>query len=66
MTVFNPIAKCHRSKPLAKIHEIHEKEKKVKYAPRVIDIERSHRWFFRAMEVWVGNVPTSTNDWLKN
>ena len=37
--VFNPIAKCHRSKPLAKIHESHEKEKKVKYAKRVIEIE---------------------------
>ena len=37
--VFNPLAKCHRSKPLAKIHEIHEKEKKTKYAARVIEIE---------------------------
>ena len=37
--VFNPLAKCHRSKPLAKVHEIHEKEKKVKYARRVIEIE---------------------------
>ena len=37
--VFNPLAKCHRSKPLAKIHEINEKEKKVKYAARVIEIE---------------------------
>ena len=37
--VFNPLAKCHRSKPLAKIHESHEKEKKVKYAARVLEIE---------------------------
>ena len=37
--VFNPLAKCHRSKPLAKIHEMHEKEKKVKYAARVTEIE---------------------------
>ena len=37
--VFNPLAKCHRSKPLAKIHEAHEKEKKVKYAARVLEIE---------------------------
>ena len=37
--VFNPLAKCHRTKPLAKIHEVHEKEKKVKYATRVIEIE---------------------------
>ena len=37
--VFNPIAKCHRSKPLAKVHENHEKEKKVKYANRVLEVE---------------------------
>ena len=59
--VFNPIAKCHRSKPLAKIHESHEKEKKVKYAKRVIEIE--HGTFTPlVMEVWVGNVPTSIKD----
>ena len=37
--VFNPLVKCHCSKPLAKIHESHEKEKKVKYAARVLEIE---------------------------
>ena len=37
--VFNPLAKCHHTKPLAKIHEVHEKEKNVKYATRVIEIE---------------------------
>ena len=37
--VFNPLAKCHRSKPLAKIHEMHEKEEKVKYATGVTEIE---------------------------
>ena len=37
--VFNPLAKCHRSQPLTKIHGVHEKEKKVKYATRVIEIE---------------------------
>ena len=37
--VFNPLAKCHRTKDLVKVHEIHEKEKKRKYAQRVIDVE---------------------------
>ena len=37
--VFNPLTKCHRSKPLAKIHEINENEKKVKYGARVLEIE---------------------------
>ena len=38
--VFNPLAKCHRSKPLTKVHEIHEKEKKVKYAYRVLEVDQ--------------------------
>ena len=38
--VFNPLAKCHRSKPLTKVHEMHEKEKKVKYATRVLEVEQ--------------------------
>ena len=38
--VFNPLAKCHRSKPLTKVHEIHEKEKKVKYANRVLEVDQ--------------------------
>ena len=37
--VFNPLAKCHRNKTLAKCHETHEKEKKVKYAGRVVQVE---------------------------
>ena len=41
--VFNPLTKCHRSKPLAKIHEINENEKKVKYGARVLEME--HRTF---------------------
>ena len=38
--VFNPLAKCHRSKTLSKIHEMHEKEKKTKYAARVLEVEQ--------------------------
>ena len=38
--VFNPLAKCHRSKPLAKVHQIHEKEKKTKYANRVLEVDQ--------------------------
>ena len=38
--VFNPLAKCHRSKSLSKVHEIHEKEKKVKYATRVLEVDQ--------------------------
>ena len=30
--VFNPLTKCHHTKTLAKVHELNEKEKKVKYA----------------------------------
>ena len=37
--VFNPLTKCHRSKSLSKVHEINEKEKKVKYAARIIEVE---------------------------
>ena len=37
--VFNPLAKCYCKNSLAKIHEKHEKEKKVKYATRVIEVE---------------------------
>ena len=37
--VFNPLAKCYRNKSLAKIHETNEKEKKVKYAQRIIEVE---------------------------
>ncbi len=37
--VFNPLAKCHRNKTLTKCHEMHEKEKKVKYAARVVEVE---------------------------
>ena len=37
--VFNPLAKCYRKNSLAKIHEKHEKEKKIKYAKRVIEVE---------------------------
>ena len=37
--VFNPLAKCYRNKSLAKCHEAHEKEKKVKYAARVVEVE---------------------------
>ena len=37
--VFNPLTKCHRTKTLAKVHELNEKEKKVKYAARVVDVE---------------------------
>ena len=37
--VFNPLAKYPRTKPLAKIHEVHKKEKKVKYVTCVIEIE---------------------------
>ena len=37
--VFNPLAKCHRTKTLAKVHEINEKEKKIKYAQRVLQVE---------------------------
>merc|ERR1711928_8583 len=34
------LAKCHRSKPLTKVHEINEKEKKVKYAKRVLEVDQ--------------------------
>ena len=37
--VFNPLAKCQRTNQLAKIHKKHMKEKKVKYATRVIEVE---------------------------
>ena len=37
--VFNPLAKCYRNKSLAKIHEMNENEKKIKYGRRIIDIE---------------------------
>ena len=37
--VFNPLAKCYRNKSLAKIHEVNENEKKIKYGRRIIDIE---------------------------
>ena len=37
--VFNPLTKCHRTKTLAKVHEQNEKEKKVKYAARITQIE---------------------------
>ena len=37
--VFNPLAKCYRNKSLAKMHETNEKEKKIKYAARVIEVE---------------------------
>ena len=37
--VFNPLTKCHRTKPIAKVHEQNEKEKKVKYAERVTEVE---------------------------
>ena len=40
--VFNPLAKCYRKNPLAKIHEKHEKEKKIKYAERVIGAWEFH------------------------
>ena len=39
--VFNPLARCHRSKPLAKVHKLNEKEKKVKYAQRVVEVEHA-------------------------
>ena len=39
--VFNPLTKCYRTRALAKVHEQHEKEKKVKYADKVIDIENA-------------------------
>ena len=37
--VFNPLAKCHRNKPITKVHEQNEKEKKVKYAARITEVE---------------------------
>ena len=37
--VFNPLTKCYRTKTLAKVHELNEKEKKVKYAARVVEVE---------------------------
>ena len=37
--VFNPLTKCHRNKPITKVHEINEKEKKVKYAARITQVE---------------------------
>ena len=37
--VFNPLTKCHRTKPIAKVHELNEKEKKVKYAARITQVE---------------------------
>ena len=37
--VFNPLTKCHRTKPVAKVHELNEKEKKVKYAARITQVE---------------------------
>ena len=39
--VFNPLTKCYRTKALAKVHEQHEKEKKVKYAARVVEVENA-------------------------
>ena len=37
--VFNPLAKCYRNKSLEKMHERNEKEEKIKYAVRVIEVE---------------------------
>ena len=37
--VFNPLANCYRKNSLAKMHEKNEKEKKIKYAARVIEVE---------------------------
>ena len=37
--VFNPLAKCYRKKSLEKMHETNEKEKKIKYAARIIEVE---------------------------
>ena len=37
--VFNPLANCYRKNSLAKMHEKNEKEKKIKYAARVVDVE---------------------------
>ena len=37
--VFNPLTKCHCTKTLAKVHKQSEKEKKVKYAARIIEVE---------------------------
>ena len=37
--VFNPLTKCHRTKPITKVHELNEKEKKVKYAARINEVE---------------------------
>ena len=39
--VFNPLTKCYRTKALAKVHEKHEQEKKVKYAARVVEVENA-------------------------
>ena len=40
--VFNPLTKCYRTKTLAKVHELNEKEKKVKYAARVVEVRTVH------------------------
>lgn len=37
--VFNPLTKCHRTKPITKVHELNEKEKKAKYAARITEVE---------------------------
>ena len=37
--VFNPLARCHRTKPIKKIHDLNEKEKKIKYSERIIEVE---------------------------
>ena len=33
------LTKCHCTKPIAKVHEQNEKEKKVKYAARITEVE---------------------------
>ena len=37
--VFNPLAKCYCKKSLEKMHETNEKEKKIIYAARIIEVE---------------------------
>ena len=37
--MFNPLAKCYRTKTLESMHLTHEKEKKRKYGQRILEVE---------------------------
>ena len=64
---FNPLTKCHHTKTLTKVHEQKKKEKKVKYAARITEIEhgsftpliggmsRESSLFYKRLKNWPRN-----------